>query len=96
MRIITKLFLLLVVIIGSLSIVNCGKAKTNEPEKRVFPIKLLPATTHNVCIKYAADVDILNMKDVFTVSTNDVREWPILCFAMQRDIVLNSIAVNKI
>jgi hypothetical protein len=95
MRIITKLLLLLVITVGSLNTISCGKAKSAEPEKRVFPIKLLPATQHNVCIKYAADVDILNMKDVFIIPTDEVRDWPIICFAMQKDIFLNSLAVNK-
>jgi len=96
MKITTKLLLLFVILIGSIGFIGCGKAKTTEPKKRKFPIKLLPVKTHKICIKYAEDVDILNMKDVFTISTENVQDWPIACFAMQKDIVLNSVVVNKV
>ncbi len=95
MRIITKLVLLFVIVVGSLFFNGCGKAKDKTPKKRVFPIKLMPVDEHDICIKYQADVDVLNMKDVFTIKTEDVKDWPIVCFIMQRDIVLNTVAVNK-
>ncbi len=90
-----KYSLLLFIIVFSLGFSGCGKAKDATPQKRVFPIKLIPSTKHDISIKYQSDVDILNMKDVFTVRTSDVRDWQVLCFIMQRDIVLNSVAVNK-